>query len=78
MAAIIANKFSVPNGPPPLSGLLVRTGLMILLIVLDQFRIAVNRSGLIVLMVLCWSLNSRKCDVDLSKNSKKNSPKLNI
>ncbi len=39
---------------------------MILLIVLDQFRAAVDRSGLIVLMILLWSLNCEKSDVDLS------------
>ncbi len=39
---------------------------MILLIVIDRFRAAVDRSELIVLMVLLWSLNSGKSDIDLS------------
>ncbi len=39
---------------------------MALLIVPDRFRAAVDRSGLIVLMVLSWSSNRRKCGVDLS------------
>ncbi len=38
---------------------------MILLIVLDRFRVALDRSGLVVLVVLWWSLNNRKCSVGI-------------
>ncbi len=39
---------------------------MIFLMVLDRSSYRTDWYGLLVLMVLCWSLNCRKCSVDLS------------